>query len=91
MRNLSDTLTSLKKSGVWTVGLSPGAKDPWHSFDYREPVAIVLGSEGKGLRKRVAATCDTLVSIPQMGQVQSLNLSVAAGIALYEVVHQRSG
>ena len=69
---------------------SPDAKDPWSSFDYKEPVAIVLGSEGKGLRKRVAATCDTLVSIPQMGQVESLNLSVAAGIVLYEVVRQRS-
>ncbi|GMR23693.1 MAG: 23S rRNA (guanosine(2251)-2'-O)-methyltransferase RlmB [Acidobacteriota bacterium] len=91
VRNLSDTLTSLKESGVWTVGLSPDAKDPWPSFDYTEPVAIVLGSEGKGLRTRVAATCDTLVSIPQMGQVESLNLSVAAGIVLYEVVRQRSG
>ena len=91
VRNLSDTLTSLKKRGLWTVGLSLDARDPWYSFDYKEPVTIVLGSEGKGLRKRVAATCDTLVSIPQMGQVESLNLSVAAGIALYEVVRQRSG
>jgi len=90
VRNLSDTLTFLKESGVWTVGLSPDAKDPWPSFDYKEPVAIVLGSEGKGLRTRVAATCDTLVSIPQMGQVESLNLSVAAGIVLYEVLRQRS-
>ena len=90
VRNLSDTLTSLKECGVWTVGLSPDAKDRWPSFDYKEPVAIVLGSEGKGLRKRVAATCDTLVSIPQMGQVESLNLSVAAGIVLYEVLRQRS-
>ncbi len=90
VRNLSDTLTCLKESGVWTVGLSPDAKDRWPSFDYKEPVAIVLGSEGKGLRKRVAATCDTLVSIPQMGQVESLNLSVAAGIVLYEVVRQRA-
>jgi len=91
VRNLSDTLTSLKENGVWTVGLSPDAKEPWASFDYKEPVAIVLGSEGKGLRKRVAATCDTLVSIPQMGEVESLNLSVAAGIVLYEVVRQRGG
>ena len=90
VRNLSDTLTSLKQSGVWTVGLSPNAKDPWSSFDYKEPVAIVLGCEGTGLRKRVAATCDTLVSLPQKGQVESLNLSVAAGIVLYEVVRQRA-
>ena len=90
VRNISDTLSSLKERGVWTVGLSPDAKDPWSSFDYQEPVAIVVGSEGKGLRKRVAATCDALVSIPQRGQVESLNLSVAAGIVLYEVVRQRS-
>ena len=90
VRNLSDTLSSFEQSGVWTVGLSPNAKDPWSSFDYKEPVAIVLGSEGKGLRKRVAASCDTLVSLPQKGQVESLNLSVAAGIVLYEVVRQRA-
>lgn len=90
VRNVSDALTSLKEKGVWTVGLSPDAQDPWHQFDYRDPVAIVLGSEGKGLRKRVAATCDTLVSLPQKGHTESLNLSVAAGIVLYEVVRQRT-
>lgn len=90
VRNVSDALTSLKNENIWTVGLSPDAPEPWHRFDYREPVAIVLGSEGKGLRKRVAATCDTLVSLPQRGRVESLNLSVAAGIVLYEVVRQRS-
>ena len=90
VRNISDTLSSLRERGVWVIGLSPDAKDPWSSFDYKEPVAIVLGSEGRGLRKRVAATCDTLVSLPQMGQVESLNLSVAAGIVLYEVVRQRA-
>lgn len=89
VRNLSDTLTDLKNRGVWTVGLSPDARDAWHTFDYGEPVAIVLGSE-KGLRTRVAKTCDTLVSLPQRGEVASLNLSVAAGIVLYEVVRQRS-
>lgn len=90
VRNVSDALTALQKRGLWTVGLSPTARDPWHRFDYREPVAIVLGSEGKGLRRRVADTCDTLVSLPQLGHVESLNLSVAAGIVLYEVVRQRS-
>lgn len=89
VRNVSDALTDLKEKGIWTVGLSPYARDAWHRFDYREPVAIVLGSEGKGLRKRVAATCDALVSLPQRGHVESLNLSVAAGIVLYEVVRQR--
>lgn len=90
VRNISDTLNDLKKSGIWTIGLSPEARAPWHSFDYNEPVAIVLGSEGKGLRTRVAATCDALVSLPQLGRVESLNLSVAAGIVLYEVVRQRT-
>lgn len=89
VRNVSDALTDLKEKGIWSVGLSPDARDAWYQFDYREPVAIVLGSEGKGLRKRVAATCDHLVSLPQRGHVESLNLSVAAGIVLYEVVRQR--
>lgn len=90
VRNVSDTLTDLKERNIWTVGLSPDAKASWHSFDFTEPVAVVLGSEGKGLRKRVAATCDALISLPQLGRVDSLNLSVAAGIVLYEVVRQRT-
>ncbi len=88
--NLSDALAELKEKGLWVVGLSPEARDPWYGFDYTVPVAVVLGSEGKGLRKRVAATCDALVSLPQLGKVGSLNLSVAAGVVLYEVVRQRS-
>ena len=63
---------------------------PWHAFDFNEPVAVVLGSEGRGLRPRVQKTCDALVSLPQRGRVASLNLAVAAGIVLYEVVRQRS-
>jgi len=90
VRNLSDTLNELKKAEIWTVGLSPDASLPWHGFDFTEPVALVLGSEGRGLGKRVAATCDALVSLPQRGEVASLNLSVAAGIVLYEVVRQRN-
>lgn len=87
--NLSDALTLLKERGLWVVGLAPEAPKPWYSFDFRSPVALVVGSEGKGLRPRVAAHCDELVSLPQRGKVQSLNLSVAAGIVLYEVVRQR--
>ncbi len=89
VRNVADTLQDLKKAGIWTVGLSPTARLPWHAFDFTEPVAVVLGSEGKGLRKRVAASCDELVSLPQLGRVESLNLSVAAGVVLYETVRQR--
>jgi 23S rRNA (guanosine2251-2'-O)-methyltransferase len=88
--NVSDCLEKLKKRGIWTVGLAPEAPQPWYRFDFTSPVAVVLGSEGKGLRRRVAATCDALVSLPQAGQVASLNLSVAAGIVLYEVVRQRA-
>jgi 23S rRNA (guanosine2251-2'-O)-methyltransferase len=87
--NLADALTLLKERGLWVVGLAPDAPNPWCSFDFRSPVALVVGSEGKGLRPRVASHCDALVSLPQRGKVESLNVSVAAGIVLYEVVRQR--
>jgi len=87
--NLADALSLLKERGLWVVGLAPDAPNPWCSFDFSSPVAIVVGSEGKGLRPRVASHCDALVSLPQMGKVESLNVSVAAGIVLYEVVRQR--
>ena len=90
VRNLADALTEMKERGIWSVGLTLDAKAPWHNFDYTEPVVLVLGSEGRGLRRRVAKTCDTLVSLPQRGSVESLNVSVAAGITLYEVVRQRT-
>jgi 23S rRNA (guanosine2251-2'-O)-methyltransferase len=89
VRNLSDGLAVLKERGLWVVGLAPQAEKPWFSFDFRSPVALVVGSEGRGLRPRVASLCDELVSLPQRGRVESLNLSVAAGIVLYEVVRQR--
>lgn len=87
--NLSDGLALLKDRGLWVVGLAPEAPKPWFSFDFRSPVAVVVGSEGKGLRPRVASHCDELLSLPQRGKVRSLNLSVATGIVLYEVVRQR--
>ncbi len=87
--NLSDALALLKERGLWVVGLAPEAPKPWFSFDFKSPVALVVGSEGRGLRPRVASLCDVLVSLPQRGKVESLNLSVAAGIVLYEVVRQR--
>lgn len=90
VRNLADALTEMKERGIWSVGLTPDAKAPWHSFDYTEPVILVLGSEGKGLRRRVAQTCDTLIALPQRGSIESLNVSVAAGITLYEVLRQRT-
>ena len=87
--NLSDALALLKGRGLWVVGLAPDAPKPWFSFDFKSPVALVVGSEGRGLRPRVASQCDVLVSLPQRGKVESLNVSVAAGIVLYEVVRQR--
>jgi 23S rRNA (guanosine2251-2'-O)-methyltransferase len=88
--NLADGLSLMKQHGLWIVGLEPKAPSPWYSFDFTSPVAVVVGSEGKGLRPRVASICDALVSLPQRGSVSSLNLSVAAGIVLYEAVRQRT-
>jgi 23S rRNA (guanosine2251-2'-O)-methyltransferase len=87
--NVADALSLLKRHGLWIVGLTPDAPAPWYSFDFTSPVAIVVGSEGRGLRPRVASTCDALVGLPQRGAVASLNVSVAAGVVLYEVVRQR--
>ncbi|MGH9323152.1 MAG: 23S rRNA (guanosine(2251)-2'-O)-methyltransferase RlmB [Vicinamibacteria bacterium] len=87
--NLSDAIADLKERGLWVVGLAPSAREPWFSFDFRVPVVLVVGSEGRGLRPRVASGCDVLVSLPQRGSIESLNVSVAAGIVLYEVVRQR--
>jgi 23S rRNA (guanosine2251-2'-O)-methyltransferase len=89
VRNLSEALSVVKKANVWVVGLAPSAPISWFEFDYRLPVLLVVGSEGKGLRRRVADVCDQLVSLPQRGRVDSLNVSVAAGVVLYEVLRQR--
>jgi 23S rRNA (guanosine2251-2'-O)-methyltransferase len=87
--NLAEALERVKERNIWVVGLSPGSRTPWFGFDYRLPVLLVLGSEGKGLRRRVSESCDQLVSLPQLGRVESLNVSVAAGVVLYEVLRQR--
>ena len=87
--NLAESLEQAKKSNLWVVGLDAGATTPWFKFDYTVPILLVVGSEGRGLRRRVADTCDQLVSLPQCGRVASLNVSVAAGIVLYEVLRQR--
>ncbi len=87
--NLARALDELKRAGVWTVGLVGGAERCYHDVDLTQPTALVLGSEGQGLRRLVRERCDWLVSIPMQGRVDSLNVSVAAGIALFEVVRQR--
>jgi 23S rRNA (guanosine2251-2'-O)-methyltransferase len=84
-------MEKLKEKGIWVVGLVPDARTQWTEFDYSLPLALVLGGEGKGMRRLVREHCDVLVGIPLPPEVDSLNVSVAAGIALFEVVRQRGG
>ena len=87
--NLRRTLESLQEAGVWLIGTSDKATQSWSEVDYTSPVAIVMGSEGKGIRRLTAEACDSLVSIPMAGEVSSLNVSVATGVMLFEVARQR--
>lgn len=96
VRRLSDTIQALKERGYWVVGLAgddPEPGDPKHAslwdYDWDRPLAVVIGSEGKGLGPSIRAACDVLVSIPLRGDVESLNASVAAGIALFAAVRDR--
>jgi 23S rRNA (guanosine2251-2'-O)-methyltransferase len=88
--NIARAIETLKDGGVWTVGLAGDAPRRYDDIDLTVPTAIVLGAEGTGLRRLVRERCDWLVSIPMAGHVQSLNVSVAAGIALFEAVRQRA-
>ena len=88
--NIARALEELKEAGVWTVGLAGDSSKRLDQVDLTVPTALVLGAEGSGLRRLVRDRCDWLASIPMKGHVQSLNVSVAAGIALFEVVRQRS-
>jgi 23S rRNA (guanosine2251-2'-O)-methyltransferase len=87
--NIARTLEDLKAQNIWTVGLDERGAQSYDSLDYNMDCAIVLGAEGKGVHDLVARKCDFLVSIPMLGKVPSLNVSVAAGVVLYEVVRQR--
>ena len=87
--NIARALETLKDAGVWTVGLAGDAPKRYDDIDYTLPTALVVGAEGTGLRRLVRERCDWLVSIPMAGHVQSLNVSVATGIALFEAVRQR--
>ena len=88
--NIARAIEELKELGVWTVGLAGESATSYDSIDFTVPSAIVLGAEGTGLRRLVRERCDFLASIPMAGQVSSLNVSVSAGIALFEAVRQRS-
>jgi 23S rRNA (guanosine2251-2'-O)-methyltransferase len=86
--NLSRTVQDLKEAGLWIAGLAAGAPESIYDRNYPEKMAIVLGSEGRGLRPLIQRGCDFLVSIPMLGRVDSLNVAVAGGIFLYELVRQ---
>lgn len=87
--NIARAIEELKALNVWTIGLDASASEPYDSGDYTLPTAFVLGAEGTGLRRLVRESCDRLVSIPMAGEVSSLNVSVTAGIALFEAARQR--
>jgi len=87
--NIARALEELKEAGVWTVGLAGDAEKRYDEIDYTLPTALVVGAEGAGLRRLVRERCDWLVAIPMQGHVQSLNVSVATGVVLFEAVRQR--
>ncbi|KFN50325.1 23S rRNA (guanosine(2251)-2'-O)-methyltransferase RlmB [Arenimonas composti] len=87
--NLARSLRELQKLGVWIYGLAGDAAATIHATDLRGNVALVLGGEGEGMRRLTRETCDGLVAIPMPGEMESLNVSVATGIALFEAVRQR--
>ena len=87
--NIARAIEELKQRGVWTVGLAGDAPTTYDAIDFTLPTAFVLGAEGSGLRRLVRERCDRLASIPMLGHVGSLNVSVAAGITLFEAVRQR--
>ena len=87
--NIARSIEDLKENNIWTVGLDERGKQTYDELDYNMDCALVLGGEGKGLHDLVKRKCDFLVSIPMLGKVPSLNVSVAAGVVLYEIVRQR--
>ena len=87
--NIARAIEELKEAGVWTIGLAGEVPEPYYAVDLTLPTALVLGAEGTGLRRLVRERCDRLVCIPMQGSVGSLNVSVAAGVTLFEAIRQR--
>ncbi|HVO60226.1 MAG TPA: 23S rRNA (guanosine(2251)-2'-O)-methyltransferase RlmB [Terriglobales bacterium] len=87
--NIARTLQDLKAQNIWIVGLDERAPSTYDTLDFNMNCALVLGAEGKGVHDLVKRNCDFLVSIPMLGKVSSLNVSVAAGVVLFEIVRQR--
>jgi 23S rRNA (guanosine2251-2'-O)-methyltransferase len=88
--NLVPLIDDLKERGLWVIGVEGGSGMIYSNFDMNVPLALVFGSEGKGIRRLVREKCDSLVSIPMRGHLNSLNVSVAAGVVLFEVLRQRT-
>ncbi len=91
VRNLADWLVAAKEREAWVYGAAADAAVPYHRPDYRGRVVLVLGSEGRGLRPRVASVCDELVRLPTRGRVSSLNVSTASAALVYGILHFRQG
>ncbi len=89
VRNLTDFLTAAKARGFWCYGADGDAKLDYRQVDFSGPVVLVLGSEGKGLRPRVASACDALISLPLRGRIESLSVSAAAAVLLYAAAAAR--
>lgn len=87
--NLARTLRELKERGIWLIGTTDDAEKSLYQADFSGPAALVMGSEGEGMRRLTRENCDLLVSIPMHGAVESLNVSVASGVCLYEARRQR--
>ncbi|MCJ7650609.1 MAG: 23S rRNA (guanosine(2251)-2'-O)-methyltransferase RlmB, partial [Candidatus Lokiarchaeota archaeon] len=90
VNNLSQAIKELKDNGFWIVGSSLEGSKPYTEVDYKIPIAVIVGNEEKGIKKLTAENCDFLVYIPMKGKIQSLNVSVATGILLFEILRQRS-
>lgn len=90
VKNLPRYMEDIKKEGIWIYGAAGEAEQTAEQLDWQRPVAVVIGSEGEGMRRLVREKCDALFHIPMRGKVSSLNASVAAGIVLYSAMHQRS-
>jgi len=88
--NLARAMEALKEAGYWLVGFDERADKTYTEVDYTAPVGIVLGSEGQGLHELTRKRCDFVVSLPTTGPVKSLNVSVAAGVVLFEAIRQRN-
>ena len=87
--NLSRTIKEIQKNGIWVIGLDGNTETSLYNLNLNDSIAIVVGSEGKGIRKLIKKTCDQIVSIPMSGNIESLNVSVATAIALFESKRQR--